>query len=254
MDVRGKAAIVTGSATGMGRSTVVMLAELGCNVVINYTRSEQEARDTAAEVKARGADALLVRADVSLDAECRAMVQKALDRWGRLDVLVNNAATTYFVPHRDLDALTEEMWDRIWAVNVKGAFFMARAAAEPLRATGQGAIVNVSSTAGIRAGGSSIPYAAAKAALNNLTISLARVLAPEVRVNCVAPGFIDTRWLAQGYGERFDAMREAQMQTTPLGDAGRPEHMAQVVVSVITGMDWVTGQTIVADGGATIRL
>lgn len=254
VDVRGKAAIVTGSATGVGRSTALMLAELGCNVVVNYTRSEEEARDTAAEVEKRGAQALLVRADVSSDADCRRMVQGALDRWGRLDVLVNNAGTTVFVAHRDLDALTDEMWDRIWAVNVKGAFFMSRAAAEPMRAGGQGAIVNISSTAGIRAGGSSIPYAAAKAALNNLTVSLARVLAPEIRVNCVAPGFIDTRWLAQGYGERFNTMREAQKDTVPLRDAGRPEHMAQVIVSVITGMDWVTGQTIVADGGATIRL
>jgi 3-oxoacyl-[acyl-carrier protein] reductase len=254
MDVRGKAAIVTGSATGMGRSTALMLAELGCNVVVNYTRSEQEARETAADVEKRGAQALLLRADVSSDADCRRMVQETLDRWGRVDALVNNAGATYFVAHRDLEALTEEMWDRIWDVNVKGAFFMTRAAAEALRAAGQGAVVNVSSTAGLRGGGSSIPYAASKAALINLTISLARVLAPEVRVNCVAPGFIDTRWLAQGYGERFDAMREAQKQNTPLRDAGRPEHMAQAVVSMITGMDWVTGQTIVVDGGGSIRL
>lgn len=254
MDVRGKAAIITGSATGMGRSTALLLAELGCNVVVNYTRSEQEAHDTAAEVERRGAQALLVRADVSSDAECRRMVHETLERFGRLDVLVNNAGVTYFVAHRDLEALTEEMWDRIWDVNVKGAFFMTRAAAEALRASGKGAVVNVSSVAGIRGGGSSIPYAASKAALINLTISLARVLAPEVRVNCVAPGFIDTRWLARGYGERFDAMREAQKETTPLRDAGRPEHMAQAVVSMITGMDWVTGQTLVVDGGATIRL
>jgi 3-oxoacyl-[acyl-carrier protein] reductase len=254
MDVRGKAAIVTGSATGMGRSTALMLADLGCNVAVNYTRSEQEARDTAAEVEKRGAKALLVRADVSSDADCKRMVQETLGQFGRLDALVNNAGVTYFVPHRDLDALTEEMWDRIWDVNVKGAFFMTRAAAEALRASGQGAVVNVSSTAGVRGSGSSIPYAASKAALINLTVSLARVLAPEVRVNCVAPGFIDTRWLAQGYGERFDAMREAVKQNTPLRDAGRPEHMAQAVVSMITGMDWVTGQTIVADGGNIIRV
>jgi 3-oxoacyl-[acyl-carrier protein] reductase len=252
MDVGGKVAIVTGSATGMGRSTALMLAERGCNVVVNYTRSEAEARDTAAAVEQRGAEALLVRADVSSDADCRAMVARTLDRWGRLDVLVNNAGTTVFVPHPDLDALTDEMWDRIWAVNVKGAFFMARAAAAPMRAAGQGAIVNIASTAGVRGGGSSIPYAASKAALINLTVTLARVLAPEIRVNCVAPGFIDTRWLARGYGERFAAMREAARQHTPLRDAGQPEHMAQVVVSVITGMDWVTGQTIIADGGATI--
>jgi 3-oxoacyl-[acyl-carrier protein] reductase len=254
MDVRGKAAIVTGSATGMGRSTALMLAELGCTVVVNHSRSEAEARDPAAEVEKRGAEALLVQADVSSDVDCKRMVQAAVDRWGRLDVLVNNAGTTVFVPHRDLDALTDEAWDRIWAVNVKGAFYMSRAAAVPMRAAGQGAIVNVSSTAGVRGGGSSIPYAASKAALINLTVSMARVLAPEVRVNCVAPGFIDTRWLAQGYGERFEAMRENVRQSTPLRDAGQPEHMAQAVLSMITGMDWVTGQTVVVDGGASIRL
>lgn len=254
MEIRGKVAIVTGSATGMGRSTALMLAERGCNVVVNYTRSETEARETAAEVERRGAQALLVRADVSSDADCRRMVQETLARWGRLDILVNNAGTTVFVPHHDLEALTEEAWDRIFAVNVRGTFYMSRAAAPALRASGQGAIVNIASTAGVRAGGSSIPYAASKAAIINLTVSLARVLAPEVRVNCIAPGFIDTRWLAQGYGERFPAMREAVRQQTPLKDVGRPEHMAQAVVSMITGMDWVTGQTLVVDGGNIIRL
>lgn len=254
MEVGGKVAIVTGSATGVGRSTALMLAERGCNVVVNYTRSEAEARETAAEVERRGAQALLVRADVSSDADCRRMVREALERWGRLDILVNNAGTTVFVPHHDLEALTEEAWDRIFAVNVRGTFYMSRAAAPALRASGQGAIVNIASTAGIRAGGSSIPYAASKAAIINLTVSLARVLAPEVRVNCIAPGFIDTRWLAQGYGERFPALRESVRQQTPLKDVGRPEHMAQAVISMITGMDWVTGQTLVVDGGNIIRL
>ncbi|MER3419227.1 MAG: hypothetical protein C4290_01305 [Chloroflexota bacterium] len=254
MEVRGKVAIVTGSATGVGRSTALMLAERGCNVVVNFTRSEAEARETATEVERRGAHALLVRADVSSDADCRRMVREALERWGRLDILVNNAGTTVFVPHHDLEALTEEAWDRIFAVNVRGTFYMSRAAAPALRASGQGAIVNIASTAGIRAGGSSIPYAASKAAIINLTVSLARVLAPEVRVNCIAPGFIDTRWLAQGYGERFPALRESVRQHTPLKDVGRPEHMAQAVISMITGMDWVTGQTLVVDGGNIIRL
>jgi 3-oxoacyl-[acyl-carrier protein] reductase len=254
VDIAGKVAIVTGSATGMGRATALMLAEQGCNVVVNYTRSEAEALETAADVELRGAKALLSRADVSSDEECREMVQATVDAFGRVDVLVNNAGATFFVPHADLDALTEDMWDRTFAVNVKGTFFMSRAVAAPMRATGNGAIVNVSSTAGVRAGGSSIAYAASKAAVINLTVSLARALAPEIRVNCVAPGFIDTRWLAQGYGERFEAMREAQRRNTPLRDAGQPEHMAQVVLSAITGMDWVTGQTIVADGGNIIRL
>src|SRR5215203_3079080 len=239
MEIEGKVAIVTGSATGMGRATALMLAERGCNVVVNYTRSQPEAEETAAAVEQAGAQALLVRADVSRDAECGEMVRQTVERFGRLDVLVNNAGTTYFVPHADLEAMTEEMWDRILAVNVKGTFFMSRAAAPAMRAGDGGAIVNVSSTVGVRAGGSSIAYAASKAAVINLTVSLARVLAPEIRVNCVAPGFIDTRWLAQGYGERFEAMREAQKRNTPLRDAGQPEHMAQVVLSTITGMDWV---------------
>ena len=231
-----------------------MLADRGCSVVVNYTQSEDEARQTAADVQARGVAALLIRADVSSDQQCREMVQQTVDQFGRLDVLVNNAAATFFVPHDRLDDLTEEMWDRVLGVNVKGTFFLCRAAAGPMRASGEGAIVNVSSTAGLRGSGSSIPYAASKAAINVMTISLARVLAPEIRVNCVAPGFIDTRWLARGYGERFEELREAQRRTTLLQQAGQPEHMAQVVLAVITAMDWVTGQTIVADGGSTIRL
>ncbi len=253
MDVSGGTAIVTGSATGMGRSTALMLAELGCNVVVNYTKSEQEARDTAAAVEQRGAKALLVQADISSDTDCRRMVQETLDRFGRLDALVNNAGTTVFVAHRDLEELTDEMWDRILAVNVKGTFLMSRAAAPALRAAGRAAIVNVSSIAGVRGTGSSIPYAASKAAIINLTMSLARVLAPEVRVNCVAPGFIDTRWLATGYGDRFATIKENVRQSTPLRDAGQPEHMAQAVVSLITGMDWVTGETIMVDGGSHLR-
>jgi len=254
MDVRDKVAIVTGSATGMGRATALMLAERGCHVVVNYTQSEDEARQTAADVEALGVRALLIRADVSSDDQCRVMVDRTAATLGGVDVLVNNAGATFFVPHDNLDDLTEEMWDRIYAVNVKGTFFMSRAAGTVMRAGGGGCIVNISSTAALRGGGSSIPYAASKAAINVITMSLARVLAPQVRVNCVAPGFIDTRWLRRGYGERFEQIREAQTQSTPLKDAGRPEHMAQVVLAVITGMDWVTGQTIVADGGQSLRL
>jgi 3-oxoacyl-[acyl-carrier protein] reductase len=254
MEIRDRVAIVTGSATGMGRATALLLAEQGCHVVVNYTRSDEEARQTAAEVEARGVRALLVRADVSADEQCRALVEQTVTELGRLDVLVNNAGATFFVPHDDLDALTEEMWDRIYAVNVKGTFFMSRAAGAAMRAGAGGCIVNVSSTASLKGGGSSIPYAASKAAINVLTMSLARVLAPSVRVNCVAPGFIDTRWLREGYGENFETLREARRRTTPLADAGQPEHMAQTVLAVITGMDWVTGQTIVADGGHSLRL
>ena len=253
MDVRGKAAIVTGSATGIGRAVALALADAGCNVAVNYTRSEKEAEATAADVRARGVESVVVRGDVSVDAECVRMVDEAVARFGRLDVLVNNAGTTVFVPHKDLDALTEEAWDRIFAVNVKGAFFMARAAAKHLRAGGPGVIVNVSSTAGTTGGGSSIPYAASKAALDNLTVSLARALAPEVRVNGVAPGFVDTRWLAEGLGARLGAVRKHVAEQTPLRGAGRPEQIAQAVLSMISGLDWVTGQVLVVDGGYVLR-
>jgi 3-oxoacyl-[acyl-carrier protein] reductase len=254
VDVKDRVAIVTGSATGMGRSTALMLAERGCHVVVNFSQSAEEAAETARDVEARGVRALTVRADISSDAQCRAMVAQTLEELGRLDVLVNNAGATVFVAHDRLEDLTEEMWDRVLDVNVKGTFFMSRAAGQVMVERDGGCIVNVSSTASLRGGGSSIPYAASKAAINVMTMSLARVLAPNVRVNCVAPGFIDTRWLRRGYGERFEQMREAQKLHTPLRDAGQPEHMAQAVVSVITGMDWVTGQTIVADGGQTLRL
>src|SRR5690606_10742132 len=158
--------------------------------------SEEEARATAADVEARGAESVVIRADVANDADCRAMVDAGLARWGRLDVLVHSAGTTVFVPHLDLDALDDEAWDRVLAVNATGAFYAARAAAAPLRASGHGAIVFISSTAGVNGYGSSIPYAASKAALNNLTLSLARVLAPQVRVTAGAQGYVESRWLA----------------------------------------------------------
>ena len=197
MDVRGKTAIVTGSAVGVGRATAIDLARRGANVVINYSRSEDDAREAVRLVEAEGAKALLVRADVSDDAQARSLVSQAVDAFGALHVLVNNAATTHFVGFPDLEGMKAEYWDDILNVNVKGAFFCARAAAPAMKAAGQGAIVNVASVAGVYAVGSSIAYAASKAALINMTIALARVLGPEVRVNAVAPGFIETRWLLQ---------------------------------------------------------
>jgi 3-oxoacyl-[acyl-carrier protein] reductase len=253
MDLAGKVALVTGSAVGVGRETALECARRGASVVVNYSRSEAEARETAGEVERLGAKALLVRGDVSSDAEVRAMVQQAVDAFGGIDVLVNNAAVTHFVNHTDLEGMREEMWDRILAVNLKGAFFCARAAAPAMKARGDGAIVNIASIAGIRAIGSSIAYCASKAGLINLTIALARVLAPEVRVNCVAPGFIDTRWLREGLGQVFEPAKQATAQQTPLGRVSTPRDIAQVVLSLIEGADFVTGQTIVVDGGAGIR-
>ncbi|MCH7511048.1 MAG: SDR family oxidoreductase, partial [Chloroflexi bacterium] len=234
------------------RATALELAKRGANVVVNYSRSEDEAKETVAEVERLGAKALLVRADVSRDSEVRAMVERAVDAFGSIHVLVNNAGTTAFVNFADLEGMTEDHWDRILAVNLKGPFFCSRAAAGPLKETGEGTIVNIASVAGIRAIGSSIAYAASKAGLINLTVALARVLAPEVRVNCVAPGFIDTRWLRQGFGAAFEPIKQRAEEQAPLGRVATPEDIAQVVLSLIEGADFVTGQTITVDGGSGI--
>jgi 3-oxoacyl-[acyl-carrier protein] reductase len=252
MQLSGKSAIVTGSAVGVGRETALALARRGANVVVNYSRSEEEAKETAALVERLGTKALVVRADVSQDREVREMVERCAGAFGSVDVLVNNAATTVFVPFPDLEGLAEEDWDRLLAVNLKGPFFCSRAVAGPMKEAGEGAIVNISSVAGIKAVGSSIAYAASKAGLINLTIALARVLAPKVRVNCVAPGFIDTRWLREGLGPVFEPAKEHTAQQTPLGRVATPEDVAQVVLSLIEGADFVTGQTLLADGGSSI--
>jgi 3-oxoacyl-[acyl-carrier protein] reductase len=253
MELSGKCAIVTGSAVGVGRATALELAKRGANVVVNYSRSEDEASETVAQVEALGARALLVRADVSQDQEVRAMVDQARAAFGGVSVLVNNAATTAFINFADLEGLKEEHWDRILAVNLKGPFFCSRAVAGPMRETGEGAIVNIASVAGVRAVGSSIAYAASKAGLINLTVALARVLAPQVRVNCVAPGFIDTRWLRQGLGQAYEPIRKATAEQTPLGRVATPEDIAGVVLALLEDADFVTGQTIVVDGGSIIR-
>ncbi len=253
MDIRGKTAIVTGSAVGVGRATALDLARRGANVVINYSRSEDDAREALRLVEEAGAKALLVRADVSDDAQVRDMVRQTKERFGGVNVLVNNAAMTHFVAFADLEGMKSEMWDDIFNVNVKGAFFCARAAAPVMRESGGGAIVNVSSVAGVRSIGSSIAYAASKAAVINMTVSLARVLGPEVRVNAVAPGFIDTRWLRAGLGEQvFEAARKHESSRAPLKDVCSPEHVSQLILSLIEGADMVTGQTIVIDGGVGI--
>lgn len=253
MDLTSKTAIVTGSAVGVGRQVALDLARRGCNVVINYSRSEDDAKEAVRLVEDAGAQALLVRADVSDDAQVQSMVRQCVDRFGGLHVLVNNAATTHFVNFADLDGMKSEMWDDIFAVNVKGAFFCARAASKAIRESGGGAIVNVASVAGQRAIGSSIAYAASKAALINMTVGLARVLGPEIRVNAVAPGFIETRWLRNGLGERvYELAKEAETKRAPLKAVTTPETVSQVILALIESADLVTGQCITIDGGAGI--
>jgi len=240
-----RVAIVTGSASGIGAATALELAGRGWRVVVNYSKSARQAEETAA----RCGEAIAVRADVADDAQCRALVQAALDKWGRLDALVNNAGTTKFVPHAELDGLSAEDFQRIYATNVIGPFQMCRAAAPALKAA-RGAIVNVSSLASRVATGSSIAYAASKAALNTVSMTLARVLAPEVRVNVIAPGFVDTPWLVAGYGEeRYARLRETYTSIAPLKSVTQAQDVAQAAAWLIEAASQVTGQILYVDAG-----
>ncbi|SFM55944.1 SDR family NAD(P)-dependent oxidoreductase [Variovorax sp. OV329] len=253
-----KAAIVTGSATGVGAATALELARRGYDVLINYSRSEQEAHASEAACRAAGADTLLVRGDVASDADCRAMVEAALARWKRLDALVNNAGITTFVGAGQWDALDAEAFQRIYAVNVIGAFQMVRAAAEALKSSG-GAVVNVSSIAGSLGIGSSVPYVASKGAVNSMTLHLARTLAPKVRVNAVCPGLITTRWFVDGVGaEAAEKLKAGYEQMSPLARASSAEDVADAVIWLIEGARSTTGEMIHLDGGmhlgGTIRV
>lgn len=249
MNIQGKAAIVTGGGTGVGRATALALARGGCSVLVNYSRSREEAEQTAADVSALGVKGLAIQADVADDVACRRMVAEAVTAFGGLHVLVNSAGTTRFIALDKLDDVRTEDWETIFAVNLRGPFQCIRAAKEPMLASGGGAIVNVSSVAAVLGSGSSIPYCASKAALNNLTISMARLLAPKIRVNGVAPGFIAGRWLEQGLGKAYQRVKQSHEERLPLGRVCQPEDVASVILGLITGSDLVTGQTLPVDSG-----
>lgn len=245
--------IVTGSATGVGAACAFLLASNGARVVVNYSRSEDEARATEAQCREAGADTLLLKADVSDDSACRSLVQHTLDRWGRIDGLVNNAAITITADPFDLEKLTAEDFQQIYQVNVCGAYQMTRAVVPAMKRQGCGAIVNVSSNVALTGGGSSLAYAASKGALNALTLALARVLGPEIRVNAVCPGIINTRWMRQALGEqRYQALEQRFRDSAPMARVAEPDEVAQAVVWLLAGTTYVTGELLGIDGG--IRL
>ena len=253
MEIAGKVAVVTGSSSGVGRATAELLAELGAAVVVNYNRGAEAADEVVAGIRSRGGQAIAVQADVRQDADCRRLIQSAVDEFGALHILVNNAGMTHFIAHDDLEAVTDEVWDDIIGANLRGVFNCSRAAAAHMRAAGEGAIVNVSSVAGAGGGGSSIPYAASKAGVNVITKSLARVLGPEIRINTIAPGFIEGRWLRGGLGEQtYEAGRKRLSETAPLRGVATPETCADAIVALIERNVFVTGQTVTVDGGATL--
>jgi len=241
-----KTALVTGGGTGIGKAVALRLAQEKANIAINYSRSEKDALETQKEVEALGVQCRIYKASISADEEVRNMMDQVVRDFGRLDILVNNAGTTKFVPHADLEGMKEEYFDDIFAVNVKGLFFCCRAAADALKKT-KGVIVNITSIAGLTGLGSSIAYSASKAASISITKSLARVLAPEVRVLSVAPGVVLTRWV-EGQEEHIKNLAG----TTPMKRVATPEDVSELVYGVIAHAGFVTGQTIVVDGGAFI--
>lgn len=245
MEMNGRVAVVTGGGTGLGRIITLALARQQMHVVVNYSRSAAEAEATAADASTSGSRAIALRADVSDEAAVRALMARVVSEFGRLDVLVNNAGITRYIPIRDLDEVRAEDFDRILAVNVKGAFLCAQAAARQMKTQGRGKIVNVSSNSAFVGDGSSIPYIVSKAGLVMLTRCLARALAPEVQVNAVAPGWLATRWLSTYLppDKQREVLENPTTPPVPLDD------VADAVVLFVRN-DAITGQTLVVDGGA----
>jgi 3-oxoacyl-[acyl-carrier protein] reductase len=254
MEIKNKIALVTGGATGIGRATVLAFAQAGAaGVAINYRSAKAEAEKLADAVTRTGSEALLVKADVKSEEEVRRMVEEVEKRFRRLDVLVNNAGVTHWVPVRDTQKLSDEIWDDILDVNLKGAFRCVRAAA-PLLEKNQGMVVNVASISGVLAPAtmSSLAYGTAKAALIYLTRGLAVALAPNVRVNAVAPAFTDTPWMEKHYGENYDEVMAKAAAGYPLKRVAKPEDIAAAIIGLVTGGDFVTGQTLLVDGGLSL--
>ncbi len=246
----GRVAIITGSSRGVGAATARLLAEKGYNVVINYSKDEKGARDVQKACEVLGVETLLCRADVSADDECRRMVEEASAKWGRIDALVNNAGTTKFCAHHQLEGLTKEDFLRIYSVNLVGPYQMIRAVVPHMKRIGKGAVVNISSIAGVTGMGTSVAYAASKAALINMTISLARVLGPEIRINAVCPGFIQGEWNLEALGpELYERVKSHFEKNAPLRMTATPEQIATTVLYFIEDALLVTGETLLLDAG-----
>jgi 3-oxoacyl-[acyl-carrier protein] reductase len=244
-----KVALVTGSATGVGAAATLALARRGYAVLINYSKSEAAAKASVEACRNAGADTLLKRGDVADDADCRALVQAAIERWGRLDVLVNNAGITSFAGATNWDAIDAQSFQRIVGVNALGTLQMIRACAPHLKTT-RGSIVNVSSIAGALGIGSSVAYIASKGAVNSMTLYFARALAPDIRVNAVCPGLVTTRWFVEGIGqEAYEKLKANYENTVPLARASTPEDVADAIVWLIEGARTMTGELLMLDSG-----
>ncbi|MBI1361100.1 MAG: glucose 1-dehydrogenase [Alphaproteobacteria bacterium] len=251
-DLNGSSAIVTGGGTGLGAAVARGLAMRGANVCVNYASSAEAAEAVVRECVALGVRALAVQADVGEDADCRRLVASAVEALGGADILVNNAGVTKFASYTDFDALDADDFLRLYRINVVSMYQMARAARPHLEANGRGAIVNVSSIAGVTGVGSSIAYAATKGAINTMTLSLARALAPKIRVNAVCPGYIASGWFTRHNGAVAETERsERAIRDTPLKVASTPDDVAETVLFLAgPASRHVTGETLLIDGGA----
>jgi 3-oxoacyl-[acyl-carrier protein] reductase len=243
------AALVTGSASGIGRAAAIALARRGFDVAINYSSNEAGARETAEQVEASGAGSLVVRCDVSDDAAVRRMLEQVGARFQKLDALINNAGVTVPNEPTDFDGLTPEAWDRVFAVNVRGLWQVTRAALPLLRAAEAPAIVNTCSIAGLRPGPQPLPYAASKAAVANLTRTLAGALGPKIRVNAVAPGWLEGEWMQRTLAENYEGLMARRARYTPLKRVATAEDVAETMLNLIISNHFVTGEVVIIDGG-----
>jgi 3-oxoacyl-[acyl-carrier protein] reductase len=244
-----RVALVTGATRGIGRSSALELARHGYDVAVNYSRSGEAAKSVASEVAALGVRCLLVQADVADESQVVSMVARIKDEFGRLDALVNNAGTTTSTPPSDLDRLGMADWDRIFAVNVRGMFQMTRACVPMLNESDSAAVVNLCSIAGLRPGPQPFPYAASKAAVANLTRTLAGALGPKIRVNAVAPGWMSGEWMENALGDNYERLMERRASLTPLKRCVTPDEVAITIVSLIASNPMVNGEIVVIDGG-----
>ena len=242
------AALVTGSATGIGRAEAIALAEAGYDVAVNYSRSSGAAEETAAACEAAGAKTVVIGCDVADDTQVKAMVAEATAAFGRLDALCNNAGITSTAPFKDLDAIDLDEWDRVLAVNVRGIVQVTRACAPALREA-KGAIVNTASIVGLRPGPQPLAYSTSKAAVVSLTKTLALALGPDIRVNAIAPGWMEGEWMERMLGDNYDKLMDRRAKMTPLKRCVTAEDVAETAVSLIQGNRFVTGEIVVVDGG-----
>ncbi len=241
-ELDGRVAIVTGSSSGIGEATAHHLADSGASVVVNSSTSVDAGQAVAS---ALATDSVYVRADISDQAQCVALVDAAIERFGRLDILVNNAGWTTRVPHGDLDGLTDEIFTRTLDVNVYGTWWLTRAAMPHLRTSPDGNVVTVTSVAGLRPIGSSVAYGMSKAALNAMTVALAKACGP-VRVNAVAPGLVATPWTSD-----WDDAHAGIAAISPLGRSATPDDCARAIMALVTNT-YITGEILVVDGGTTL--